>query len=401
MDTKFYIIAPYLTDFEPSSGTSIRIAGYTCSLNELNIDYKFLSFVKPGYVPADRHEFLSIHRRWTKVLLIHNILFNSKCLLHFSYVIRIFLRYFTKIDDLSVRVGSRIIWSHQDNTLAMYLYNVHGKMFIYDIHGFFDIQREYRSDLNLWRKLWFDLFLKHEKIVLKNAPYINVVSTLMGNYVKETFSPQGKILLAPDAIPAPLSKYNKTKSNGFRESNNLHVNEKILLFAGSFKKIGGVTELLKTYLNEESLITESILILVGNGQEEEQVNKLIDSSKHKGRIFHIDSLPHNDLISLMKESTVLVCPDIERNLYNQMTPHIKLFDAIASGKNVVASDFKVNRDIFDPEDFNIFYFSYEQEDSFKNALNHALNVPERKYNEDILKGLTYFERAKNYLKYFN
>jgi len=401
LETKFFIIVPCFTDFEPSSGTSIRIAGYTSALNDLNVDYRFLSSVKPEYVPAEKHELQRMHRRWTKVFLIHNILFTSDWLFPLSYLIRLLVRQFAKIDKLSDSIGNRIIWSHQDNTLAMYLYYVYGKLFIYDIHGLLDIQLEYRSDLNIWRKLWFDLYLKHEKIVLKKAPYINVVSTYMGNYVKNTFSPQGNILLAPDAIPAPLYKYKQTKKSEFRKSNILNKDEKILLFAGSFKKIGGVTELLRTFIKDENLLTTAVLILVGNGQEEEQVNKLIYSTKHKGRIFRIDSMPHDELISLMQVANVLVCPDIESNLYNQMTPHIKLFDAIASGKNVVASDLKVNRDIFDPQEFNIYYFSFEKKNSLKDALNLALNTPEKEYNRSILNELTYYERAKKYLKYYN
>lgn len=400
---RFFIIVPFLKSFERSSGTTIRIAGYTSSLEELGVDYRFLSTIKPEYVPSEKYELLKMGRKWIKLILIHNLFFSSFFLRPFSYLIRLILDNIAGLKKISRIVGNKIVWSHQENTIALYLYFVHGKTFIYDVHGFFDIQREYRHNLNKWGKFWFDIYLINEKLLLNNAPFINVVSALMKKYVENTFKPKGKILLAPDGIPAPLSEYFKTQTykEDFRRKYNIQENDEIILFAGSFKKMGGVTDLVKVFIENENLHTRAVLFIIGNGQEEPIVDKLLYSSNCKERVFHLNSMPHNELIKFMKAADVLVCPDIAGNLYNKMTPHIKLYDAIASGKNVVATNFHVNRELFNSGEYNIFYFSYDLESSFRDTLLLALKSQNKKYNQQELEKLTYMANVEKYLKYFN
>ena len=94
---------------------------------------------------------------------------------------------------------------------------------------------------------------------------------------------------------------------------------------------------------------------------------------------------------------IIVCPDIYGNKYNEITPHIKLYDAIASGRNVVASDFEVNRALFGEEKYNVSYFSFLQKHSFKNALLSALSTNNHPHQQD-LEGLTYSFRTRKYIE---
>lgn len=403
MELKFFIIVPFLNDFEPSSGTTIRIAGYTRSLEELGVDYRFLSTRKPDYVPHNKHELLTMSRKWIKIILLHNLFYSHSWLRPFSVLLRIIINHFSGIREISEKIEDRIIWSHQENVLAFYLYFIQHKTFIYDIHGFFSIQREYRNSLNFWRKLWFDLYLKHERIVIKKAPYVNVVSRQMGKYVIDTFMPSGKILLAPDGIPADLESYKNAHplKEGFGLIKHIPDDKKIILFAGSFKKIGGVTELVRIFIKDQELYTKAFLVLIGNGQEERAVYKLLDSCSCADKIVHLNSMPHSELIPIFNSADVIVCPDLKNNQYNEMTPHIKLFDAVATGKQIVATDFEVNREIFPEAEFNIFYFSYNGINSLNKILHKALDEPDKKYNEQNLKELTYLYHTKNYLEYFN
>lgn len=402
MIESFFIIVPFLNDFEPSSGTTIRIAGYTRSLEELGADYRFLSAVRPGYVPPEKHEPLTFSRKWIKVILVHNLLFSKPWLRPLSAPLRFLLDNVAGIREISRKINDRLIWAHQENTLALYLNLRYSKSFIYDVHGFFSVQDEYRNSLNSWRKIWFDLYEKHEIIVLKNAAYINVVSEETKLFVHKCFDPPGMILLAPDGIPGALPTYKIKRflNRDFRLINNIPENKKIILFAGSFKIMGGVTELVKAYLDDKKLQEIACLVLIGKGQEEEAVSKLLRTSNLSNQVILLDSMPHNELVQVMLSADVLVCPDKKGNLYNEMTPHIKLFDAIASEKNVVATDFMVNKRLFPEAEYNIFYFSGDGNYSLRKALHLALENAGRKINHRELEKHTYLNHTKNYLTNF-
>jgi glycosyltransferase involved in cell wall biosynthesis len=398
---KIVIFVPFFEDFTPKCGSSIRIAGYTEGLEYLNIDYKFLANRKPDYVPVEKFERLPMTRRWTKFLLIHNLLFASKWTRFFSFFIRIIINRIAELKKIENRIGGRTIWAHQETTLAMYFHYTFRRKFIYDIHGFFDIQREYRDGLNLWRKLWFDLYLRNERVVLQTAPLINVVSSRMKEFVENNFNPSGKIYIAPDGIPGTLTEYDEISPNySFKIENKISNDDKIILFAGSFKKIGGVQELVNLFLETRSINSKAILLLIGDGQMEDYITDQLKKSDLKLRVFHFRPIEHIKLISFLKLADVIVCPDLEDNAYNQMTPHIKLYDAIASGSNVVATDFSVNREIFNPIDIHIFYFSEAVEDSFKNAVQRALSCEKREYLPDKLIPLTYLSQVKSYVQQF-
>lgn len=398
---RFIIFAPFYKDFTRNGGTMIRIAGYTRGLEALGIDYLFYSYVKPEYVPNDRYIKSYVNGRWQKILTIHNLLYASVYLRPLSFPFRFILLKFSKIHNILPFVAKKTIWTHQEYTLALFLFFVYKVPFIYDIHGFFDIQREYRKDLGIWKKLWFDLYTIQERVVLRNAPYLNVVSEKMKEYVIRRFKTQSKILIAPDGIPEEIDVYQKTKANEtFKIENKDFSTKKIILHAGSFKKFGGVTELVRVFVESPELNQKAVLILIGWGQEEYYIDKILDGSALKNSIFHFRSMPHEELISYMKIADVIVCPDLENNIYNQITPHIKLYDAIASGKKIVSTDFEVNRELFPEDKFPITYFSYGILNDFKNALLKSLETQNmHEINLDLLKSYTYKARTEKYLNY--
>lgn len=401
MNQKLIIFAPFHYDFEPLSGTSIRIAGYTKAFNELNVDYTFFSPAKPNYVPFEKYVVCRINRKLHKIFIIHNLLYANVWLRPISYLLRLLLINLSGIKGVIDEIQDRLIWTHQEYTLALFLYFVYRFPFIYDIHGILELQREYYQDLSKYRRLWFYMNLKNEKVVLRFAPYINVVSLRMKKFVEEKYRPMGTILLAPDGVPDSLWLYEQVKPNIlFKNENGLSGTDKIIMYAGSFKKFGGVTELVKVFLSHTELNTHAVLLLVGTGQEAKRVNKLIENASCKNRIFYFRSLAHNELIAYMKIADAIVCPDLAGNLYNEITPHIKLYDAIASGRNVVSTDFEVNKELFNPKNFNIYYFSYDKKNSFRDALLSALQNEIFTNNNHLLENMTYTMRAKMYMENF-
>lgn len=397
---KLIVFAPFFTDFSMKGGSPIRIAGYTRGLNNFGYEYLFYSARKPDYVLFENHIECKINRRWQKVFTIFNLTYDTKWLKGISYLLRMVLLRFSGIKDVVPFLRDRLIWSHQDYTIALFVKNVFRNKIIIDIHGIMELQKESLQGINLYRKLWFNIYLKQEKCAFKKADFLNAVSKNMAELLTVTFMPIGKILIAPDGIPAPLEEYMITKTNdAYLQALQFKENDKIIIFAGTFKEYGGVLSLVQTYIDCKELNSSAKLILVGSGEDEKKVETLISNSEVKSRILRIASLKHSDLIPLMKLSDLIVCPDTANNMYNQITPHIKLYDAIATGKSVVAADIQVNKDLFPNDKFPIYYFSDNQNNNLRSNLIRALSENNNhKTDYKYLEDLTYEKRADEYLK---
>ncbi len=390
MKKELVILVPYLRDLTSNWGTPIRIKGYTDGLGEIVSNYMFVSPSRPTYIDSNKYVALNIHRRWAKILLMHNILYVRLPFL--AKIISYLIENFSGINNLGVfKRSDLLIWAHQDSTLAMYLKLTRAIPIVYDVHGLFDIQKEYREKMNLWRKLWFDMYLRHEQVIMRKADFINAVSFKMEEYIIKRFLPLGKVLVAPDGIPDSVEEYSEIKPKDL--SMVFSRKKRVILFAGSFKPIGGGRELVEEYMASNAIMDEYSLLLIGDGPDKGIIRDKINRMTN-GEILIFSPVSHQELIAYMKGADVIVCPDIVNNEYNKMVPHIKLYDAVASGTSVVATDLPVNRALF-PEGEGVFYFNFG-DGSFEKAILKA-SSEQKRYDVCKLNKLTYKQRLIDYM----
>ena len=390
MKKELVILVPYLRDLTSNWGTPIRIKGYTDGLGEIVSNYMFVSPSRPTYIDSNKYVALNIHRRWAKILLMHNILYVRLPFL--AKIISYLIENFSGINNLGVfKRSDLLIWAHQDSTLAMYLKLTRAIPIVYDVHGLFDIQKEYREKMNLWRKLWFDMYLRHEQVIMRKADFINAVSFKMEEYIIKRFLPLGKVLVAPDGIPDSVEEYSEIKPKDL--SMVFSRKKRVILFAGSFKPIGGGRELVEEYMASNAIMDEYSLLLIGDGPDKGIIRDKINRMTN-GEILIFSPVSHQELIAYMKGADVIVCPDIVNNEYNKMVPHIKLYDAVASGTSVVATDLPVNRALF-PEGEGVFYFNFG-DGSFEKAILKA-SSEQKRYDVCKLNKLTYKQRLIDYI----
>ena len=232
------------------AGSWLRLRGYTQGLNEIIPDYVYYGYSYPMDIDVPEFVSCTIQRRWYKIMLLHNILFTNHILFS-AAVLRLLIDRFSHVKEVDQFGKDILFYSHQDSSLAMYLHLTRKIPFVYDIHGIFAVQKEYTINYNWWKKLWFQLYLRHEEIVFNKAPYLNVVSKEMEEYIRSHYKVTGDILIAPDGIPAELQTYDsivpvsleKYKVNG----------QKIILFAGSCKPMGGARQLVETFMQSTEL----------------------------------------------------------------------------------------------------------------------------------------------------
>jgi hypothetical protein len=141
------ILCPFRRSFEPESGSTIRIAGYTKELIRLKIDYRFAASVTPVYVPDENFLSVDLPHYFIKLLILHNLLFSHPYFHFLSWPFRLVIQCCSPINRLLNVTHDRLIWAHQENSMATFLHQVYKKRFIYDVHGILDIQRENREGL--------------------------------------------------------------------------------------------------------------------------------------------------------------------------------------------------------------------------------------------------------------
>ena len=366
------------------AGSWLRLRGYTQGLNEIIPDYVYYGYSYPMDIDVPEFVSCTIQRRWYKIMLLHNILFTNHILFS-AAVLRLLIDRFSHVKEVDQFGKDILFYSHQDSSLAMYLHLTRKIPFVYDIHGIFAVQKEYTINYNWWKKLWCLLYLRHEEIVFNKAPYLNVVSKEMEEYIRSHYKVTGDILIAPDGIPAELQTYDsivpvsleKYKVNG----------QKIILFAGSCKPMGGARQLVETFMQSTELHRKAKLLLITTE------TRYLDGIETDAHVILLPSMPHVELVSYMKAADVIVCPDDEENEYNQICPHIKFYDALATGTPIVATDLSVNRNVIGDISYPICYFS-ENNTSLEEALLKAI---EFKKLPLTLKDL--LEKTYNYQMY--
>ena len=123
-------------------------------------------------------------------------------------------------------------------------------------------------------------------------------------------------------------------------------------------------------------------------------NRFLEGVNWHQNIKVIPPMLHSELIGWMKAADVIVCPDNEDNEYNQICPHIKFYDALATGTPVVATDLSVNRNVVGDMSYPIFYFS-KQGKTLEQALLEAIDYEHQSVDISI-SHLTYSYQMKQY-----
>lgn len=173
---------------------------------------------------------------------------------------------------------------------------------------------------------------------------------------------------------------------------NCNSEEKIIFFAGAFKKTGGVTDLIEAF-NEIHKKYNCRLFLLGDGPTMEECQELVTTLELREKVVFIGRTPYCHLRTYQDLSSVIVCPD-KQNVYSELIIHVKYLDALLSEKIVINGSFKSVQEV-NQEDFLSISFQPSNVDSLSNAIaisleHHDVLMEKYKNNKEYtLKELTY------------
>lgn len=190
---------------------------------------------------------------------------------------------------------------------------------IYEAHEIFSLKN---------KKLY-----KIEKNLLNTSDLIICITERLKKEILTIFQIDSqKIHVIPDAVRDDWLNIKNEK-------------EEYIFYAGSLKKWKGVDVLIKAmkYLPGEKLL------IAGNGEEFSNLQNMVKKENLQDRIKFLGYIPHTEIPKFLSKAKILVLPNVEEDT-SVFTSPLKLFEYMAAGKPIVASDIPSLREILKHEE---------------------------------------------------
>lgn len=178
-------------------------------------------------------------------------------------------------------------------------------------------------------------------------------------------------VLSPESCEKTVNK--KLKEDLIRKF-QITTEQKIIFFAGAFKKTGGVPDLIEAFSKITSKYP-SKLLLVGDGPTFNECVNLTRTLNIEDRVTFIGRIPYDDLRTYQNLADIIVCPD-KQNVYSELIVHVKYLDALISEKVVINGSFKSVLEINTNESLSVNFVPSDI-GSLAKAMNNCLNNMEQ------------------------
>lgn len=226
----------------------------------------------------------------------------------------------------------------------------------------------------------FNFFIK------RFSKIITISNGLKQFYIKKGVD-EDKIYTVPDAVDLDMFNILETKSE-CRKKFNLPINKKIVMYTGHLYDWKGVDILAQS----KEFLDENIEIIFVGGLEKD-IEKF---RKKYNNVSVLGSVLHKDIPYYLKSADVLVLPNSAKSDVSKLyTSPMKLFEYMASGIPIVASDLPSIREILNEE--NSTFVEADNPEALAIGIRNALNKDGIKAMNDV-KEYTWNKRVGMILK---
>ena len=282
---------------------------------------------------------------------------------------------------LSKSQAPEIIYS-RDQFTSWFLSFLNRK-FIYEIHSF---PRNFRLHKRLWKKA-------HRIIAITQG--------LKNLLVKHGINSE-KILVAPDGVD--LEFFNSI--NPSKEDNRIELglsqDDFLVGYIGKFKTLG-MEKGIKTMISTLPLLDKETKMVFVGGEEFEikEYKNMANRLNVFTQCLFVNHQPYLKVVKYIKAMDALVIPFPNTPHYAFYASPLKLFEYMAAGRPIIASDLPALREILN--DKNALFFKPENTDDLARAVKMLKLSQTLEYHlsgqafSDV-KQYTWHNRAKNILK---
>lgn len=270
-----------------------------------------------------------------------------------------------------------IFLEYLDNSLGyFYKKNKCITSYINDIHGIAPLEfknNKAHGIKKIYNLLRYKVAIRLDQKVMKSATKIIVVSEAMKEYFLNEYSfLQNKIIIIRDGVSKEFCDQPIDKSL-LHEITQKYKNDgkKIIFFAGNFKDLGGVLDLINAFILLTKKREDIKLLLIGDGEHFKEAKQIIKNVKLNEVVYFLGRVPYSKLKTYQQIANVIVCPD-KQHPYSELVPHIKYFDALTTNKIVINGKFKSITEI-NKEEFLSINFEPSNINDLALKINLALN----------------------------
>ncbi|WP_428663847.1 glycosyltransferase [Photobacterium swingsii] len=309
--------------------TSIKASGESCLfLNNTSSHEDGFEFVDLKFSSFEKKAFQFMLPLFPVFIVNMVFLFKYKALRNIARKYQLFDKDVIFCEYLDISIG----YFMKENKLI--------KDYICDIHGIVPVEFKGKKTNVIYNRLRYKIAVKLDTLVFSNASGVIYASEALKSYMEVEYPSisDKKYMILPYLIsntPKNVSS-NDVKVLEIKDKYNISDDDFVILFAGSYKSIGGVFDLVRAY----HLISnkKNRLILIGNGEDKSKVLEYINKNNISESVVLIDRIDYSDLPIYQSLSSVIVCPD-RMNIYSNLIVHLKYIDSLSSNKVVINGSF--------------------------------------------------------------
>jgi glycosyltransferase involved in cell wall biosynthesis len=237
-----------------------------------------------------------------------------------------------------------------------------------------------------------NLFVKF--LINRKVPFVVITQGLKNLYVKLGVS-EKLIHVAPDGVSLEKFIINESRDEA-RKRFNFDLNSKLILYTGHLYSWKGADTLAQT---AGQILSCANLIFIGG--TDKHIQEFKDRYKDFKNIKILGKKPHQEMPIYLRSADILVLPNSSKEDISKLyTSPMKLFEYMASGVPIIASDLPSLKEVLDEN--NAYFFKPDDDGSLARVINKVFleygkaELKAKKALKDVYQ-YSWKNRAKNIL----